>query len=75
MLKVVAYTVNPFLLFFCWRKTESLGIFALNSPAYYLRMIDERNGAFRGMRIGRKIQVLRENLQLYFDHHKSHMNL
>jgi hypothetical protein len=66
---------NPLSFFFCWSETESLGTFALNGPVYQLQMIDERNGAFHEIRIGRKIEVLRENLQFYFDHHKSHMNL
>jgi hypothetical protein len=39
-------------------------------------MVEERTGAFRGMRIGREIEILGENLpQFYFDYHKSHMKV
>jgi hypothetical protein len=58
MLKVVAPTVTPVLLFFFWSETQSLAIFALNYPAYQLRMIDERNREFRGMRIGREMEKI-----------------
>jgi hypothetical protein len=76
MLKVLVHAVTPVLLFFSWNDTESLGIFVLSDPVYQLRMLDERNGTFRGMRIGREIEIQGENLlQFYFDHHKSHTNL